>query len=341
MPQHDQLGDDKARGMASRFVKAGSLFLPERGPLPIDRPFVPSQVAATPHELAELVRDGYLRRVVRGVYVAAQVRDTLGLRARALSLVVPAGAVVTDRTAAWLRGVDVLLPGEHLAVPPVRVFHTRKGGRLRRPEVSSGQRMMPDSDVEVIDGVLVTTALRTACDLGMQRSADRAFGSLEAMVRSGVDPDAVNEATLRFRGYRWVRQFRQLAPLVDPRPDSISESVTRLRWIRMCEPPPEPQRPVTGPHGQLWFLDMGVDELYFAVEYDGEEFHGPDAAEHDEVRRDWIEKNTPWMVRVVRQENIYGPKQDFDRLLPRWIAEARRTLPDRMNRGRWYAEVGD
>lgn len=327
--------------LSSRFLRYGDPLLSPRGQLPVDRPFTAAHVPASPRELGELVRHGYLRRVVRGVYVAAQAPDTLGMRARALSLVVPPGAVVTDRTSAWLRGVDCLLPGEDRAVPPVRVFHRKRGSRLRRPEVSSGQRMMPDSDIELIDGVLVTTALRTACDLGMHRNADRAFGSLEAMVRAGVDADEVNAATVRFRGYRWVRQFREFASLVDPRPDSIAESITRLRWIRTTLPFPEPQRPVTGPHGEPWALDMGVDALYFAVEYDGEEFHDDARKEHDEKRRTWIQKNTPWMVRVVTKENVFGQAQDFDLLLPGWIREARRTLAERLVRGRWYAEIGD
>jgi hypothetical protein len=326
----------------SRFVKHGDVFLPERGVLPIDRPFTSGQVPASAKELAELTRAGYLRRIVRGVYVAAQVRDTLGVRARALRLVVPPAAVVTDRTAAWLRGIDVLMPGEHVSVPPVRVFHRSRGGRLRRAEVSSGQRMMPDTDVEVVDGVRVTTPLRTACDLGMHRNQDRAFGSLEAMVRAGVDKDGILAEIPRFRGYRWVRQFRDLAPFLDPRPHSIAESITRLRWIRTATPWPEPQRPVRGPHGAEWSLDMGVEALYFAVEYDGKEFHeGDEAIEHDRARRAWISENTPWLVRVVPQENIFGKAQDFDLLLPRWIAEARRTLPNRLTRGRWYDEVGD
>lgn len=326
----------------SRFVKAGELYLPERGLLPVDRPFTRGQVPASSNELSALVREGYLRRVVRGVYVATQVRDTLGLRARALSLVVPPAAVVTDRTSAWLRGIDVLLPNEHVAVPTVRVFHRQRGGRLRRAEVSSGQRTMPDSDVELIDGVLVTTPLRTACDLGMQRNQDRAFGSLEAMVRAGVARDDVLDAVPRFRGYRWVRHLRAFAPLMDARSQSIPESVTRLRWMQAAHPWPEPQRPVTGPHGEPWSLDMGIEGLYFAVEYDGEEFHdGEDAVEHDRERRTWIAENTPWMVRVVRKDNIFGPRQDFDVLLRGWIVEARRTLPERLARGRWYDEIGD
>lgn len=327
--------------MYSRFVEPDNPLLPDRGLLPTDRPFTACQVPADPKTLAALTNEGLLRRVVRGVYVATQVPDTLRMRARALSLVVPPGAVVTDRTAAWLYGVDVLLPGDHRTVPPVRVFHRARGGRLRRPEVSSGQRMMPDNDVELVDGVLVTTPLRTACDLGMNRNRDRAFGSMEAMVHAGVDKDAVLAEVPRFAGYRWVRNFRGLAPLLDRRAESITESITRLRWYDTTTPHPVPQRPVVGNLGQTWWLDMGVDELFFAVEYDGEQFHGESDEEHDQFRRSWIQENTPWMVRVVRRENIFGPAQDFHALLREWMCEARRTLPDRMARGRWYDEVGD
>jgi hypothetical protein len=328
--------------MQSRFLTPGSTQLVVDGRLPLDRPFRAAQVDATPQELAELVRRGYLRRVVRGVYVASAVRDTLSLRARALSLVVPTGAVVTDRTAAWLHGVDVLLPGEHQTVPAVHIFHRVEGNRLRRPEVSSGQRMMPDSDVLEIDGVVVTTPVRTACDLGRDRNRDRAFAGLEAMVRAGVDKEEVLAAVPRFTGYRWVRRLRAFAPLVDQRPDSIAESITRLRWLDTCPPYPEPQRPVLGPSGEPWRLDLGVDALWFAVEYDGAEFHDHEAAQaHDTSRRAWIEKNTPWMIRVVTKENIFGPAQDFHILLPRWIAEARRTLGERLGRPRWYDVIGD
>jgi len=338
-------GDQRAQmtlsPMTSRFLRPGDPLLPEGGIVPVDRPFTAAQVPATPLELSLLARDGYLRRVLRGVYVAGQLPDTLGMRARALSLVVPPGAVVTDRTAAWLRGVDVLLPGEHETVPPVRVFHRARGGRLRRPQVSSGQRMMPDSDIELVDGVRVTTPLRTACDLGMNRNRDRAFGSLEAMIRAGVGKDEVLAEIPRFRGYRWVRQFRDLAPLTDPRSDSIAESITRLRWYDTSSPYPDLQRPVFGPNGQTWWLDLGVDALWFAVEYDGEEFHGDDAAAHDSFRREWIERNTPWMVRVVRRGNVFGPHQDIDLLLRRWLVEARATLAQRIARDRWYDAVGD
>jgi hypothetical protein len=327
--------------MIDRYVTPDGAHLRPDGALPSDRPFTTREVGVPPAHLGELVAQGFLRRVLRGVYVSSQLDDTLALRARALSLIVSPSAVVADRTAAWLHGVDVLLPGEQLEVPPICVRHRSQGGRVRRPEVDAGQRILADSDVMRIDGVLVTTPLRTACDLAMQRNRDRAFSSLEAMLHAGVARSDVEAQLPRFKGRRHVRAFRDFLPWAESRADSIPESVTKLRWYDTTPPYPQQQRPVIGPRGQEWSLDLGVDDLFFAVEYDGEEFHGPDDEESDAERRQWIERNTPWTIKVVRKANIFGAKQDFDLRLHDWLAEARRTLPSRLRTGRWYTAIGD
>jgi hypothetical protein len=203
--------------------------------------------------------------------------------------------------------------------------------------------MMPDSDVMMIGDLAVTTPLRTAIDLGRQRRPARAFAEAEAMVRAGVGVEEILNELPRFAGHRWIRQFRALAPLLDPRPDSIPESVMRFHWLGTSLPHPEPQRPVIGPAGQTWWLDLGVDKLWLAAEFDGEEFHSsPEDREHDAWRRGWITDNTPWMIKVVQKENLFGRDPDFERLLPGWVREARATLGERLRRGgRWYDDVGD
>jgi hypothetical protein len=330
--------------MIDRYVTPDGSHLRNNGPLPLDRPFTTREAGVPPPHLGQLVAHGFVRRVLRGVYVSSHLPDTLALRARALSLIISPSAVVTDRTAAWLHGVDVLLPGEQLEVPPICVHHRSQGGRVRRPEVAAGQRTLADSDVMRIDGVLVTTPLRTACDLAMQRNRDRAFGSLEAMLHAGVAKSDVEGQLVRFKGRRHVRSFRAFLPWAESRADSIPESITKLRWYDTTPPYPQQQRPVIGPRGQEWSLDLGVDDLFFAVEYDGEEFHGPEDEESDAERRQWIERNTPWTIKVVTKANIFGTQQDFDLRLPEWIAEARRTLASRLRRSgwdRWYDAVGD
>lgn len=321
-------------GMSLRFLDMRQPLLDGRFPLPLDAPFTTRQATACgiqTHELTRLVREGLLRRMLPGVYVAAQVPESLPLRAAALRLVVPPGAVVTDRTAGWLHGAErILAPGDHLVVPPLSVFHRTRGCRLRNGLTASGQRMLPDTDVMMVDGVLVTEPLRTACDLGRLLKRDQAFAALTMMLRLGLfSQDELVEAAQGFKRYRWVRQLRELAPMVDRRCESPGEAVLHLRW-RDCEdlPIPEPQRPVRAPagvYGGYYFVDLGVDELRFGAEYDGEQFHGDDRADHDDDRRSWITGEMGWTLRVVRKHNL-RKGGDVTRLLRAGVAEARAAL---------------
>jgi hypothetical protein len=321
--------------MAMPFLDPGLSLLDHRFPLPLDEPFTlgMARAAGIHHsELGQLTRRGLVRRLVAGVYVAAQAADTLDLRVAALRLVVPSGAVVTDRTAGWLHGAEmVLAPGDHLVVPRVSVFHRGKGCRLRSELVASGQRMMPEDDVMRVGGILVTTPLRTACDLGRLLRREPALAALDAMLRLELfTKDDLLVASSGFRGYRWVRQLRALAPLADARAESPPESILRLRWLDCSGlPRPEPQRPVRAPvsvPGGLYFVDLGVDDLKFAVEFDGEQFHGQAHQEHDDTRREWITEHEKWILRVVRKDNLYGPNRDVERIIRDGVAEARATI---------------
>lgn len=320
------------------FLTPGITLLDHKFPLAIDEPFTRSMAGRCgilSHELARLVRLGLVRRLVAGVYVAAQVPDSLDLRVAALRLVVPPGAVVTDRTAGWLHGATMILaPGDHLVVPKVSIFHRSRGCRLRAELVQSGQRMMPQEHVIEVGGILVTTPLRTACDLGRLLRREQALAALDSMLRLGAfDKDELLEASSGFRGYRWVRQLRALAPLSDARAESPEESILRLRWFDCTNlPRPEPQRPVAAPPWATedsYRVDLGVDELKFGVEFDGEEFHGPEQRDQDDTRRSWITDHEKWVLRVVRKENVHGSRQDLEQILRAGIAEARATIGER------------
>lgn len=267
--------------------------------------------------------------MIKGVYVAATVPDSLRLRCDALRLVVPPGAVVTDRTAGWLHGADMILaPNAHLEVPPVSVFHRSTGCRLRNGISASGQRTMPDGDVEVIYGLRVTTRLRTAHDLGRLLPRDQAFAAIDAMVRlGGFRQEDLISTVARYRGFRGVRQLRALAPLADARAESPGESVLRLRWLDCVDlPRPEPQVRVLGPDGTTLRVDLGVPSLRFGAEYDGEEFHRDDQALHDTARREWLDRAAGWELVVVRREQVFGRGQCTDVLLRDGLRKALRRL---------------
>lgn len=304
-------------------------------PLPLDRPFTTAQAGEagiSKKMLARLHREGLLRRLLRGVYVAGQAPDDLLLRARALALVVPEDAVVVDWTATWLH-TGMLPYGRHVEVPPVSLFRLPGQGRLRNGLCVSGERALIPEDLTVMDGLLVTTELRTAWDLGRFSPRDDAIGGLDRLLRTGAfTREDLLSGVERFARQRGVVQLRDLAPRADPRAESGPESVVRLRWTDLRSlPRPTPQVPVEHTPGGTWWLDLGVPELRFAVEYDGEEHHSSESdVTHDVERRNWLRKHRRWIIEPVRRHNVFGPTRDIERILIRGVAEARRTSGARL-----------
>lgn len=297
-------------------------------PLPIERPFTLRQaddVGVPAHQVRALVARGYLRRVLRGVYVASQVPDGRHLRGHALALVVPHTGVVTDWCACWLwTGIEA--PGDHLGVPPLTVFHRHRHTRLQNSLTRGGARTFRPSDLTDVHGFNVTTPLRTAWDLGRLQHRDRAFGGMDALMRyGGFDLAELVDGVARFKGERGVVQLRALAPLVDGRAESPGESVLRLRWLDMPSlPRPTPQVSVTVDGIEVYRLDLAVPELMYGCEYDGEAFHTDRV--RDEARRADLRGRFGWRVDGVRKDNVFGPRRDVEEVLQRGIDEARRAI---------------
>ncbi len=305
-------------------------------PLPLDRPFTTKQAAeagVNAHALRRLVEAGYLRRMLRSVYVASQLPDTLGLRTAALALVVPADAVVTDWTACWL-WTGLLPPGQHLTVPPVYMFRPAGRGRLRNALCTSGERSFISGDVVRLGELWVTCPMRTAYDLGRFEHRDAAIGGMDGLARvAGFDLEVFVGGVERFARQRGVVQLRYLAPIVDPRSESPGESTLRLRWYDLSSlPQPTPQVSIVDAAGrEIARVDLGVEDLRFGMEYDGEEFHS--SAEdrvHDADRRDMLRRDYGWLIKAVRKENVYGRTRDVEGILHQGILEARRTLAERI-----------
>lgn len=283
-----------------------------------DTPFTLSMArdfGVSEHAVRVWVAHGLLAHPIRNVFHRSELIDTLDLRVACLRLVVPADAVVTDRTAGWLHGAPrILAPNDHLIVPPVSVF-CPPGRRLRNGLALSGERTLADTDIVIIHGLRVTTPLRTACDLGRLLHRDQAIAALDSLLRlDNFTREQLLDQLSRFRRYRGVLQLRELAPLADPRAQSPPESIVRLRWIDLCYPTPTPQLEEPGPHGS-YFIDVGNRQHRVGAEYLGEEFHDEETAEYDEERIEWLRGPRRWSMIEVRRENLFGPRANFDLLL--------------------------
>lgn len=306
----------------------GQAYLDNSFPLPIDRPFTTAQAkvaGVSRSALTRLCAEGLLRRPLQSVYLAAQNGDSITLRARSLALVVPPDCVICDRHAGWLHGAKmVLAPNEHLDLRPISVFRPSGRGRLRNGLTTSGERNLRVDDLVELNGILVTSPIRTAWDLGRSRYREVAMSGMDEMLGLRVfDREQFLAGVERFRGMRWVRNLRALAPLTDGRSESPGESVLRLRWLDCGLPPVVPQVEIWRDGILIARMDLACEELRFAVEYDGAEWHlSPDQQAHDRVRREAVEREG-WLVKAFTAANVFGRGRDIEELLYAAAREAR------------------
>ena len=291
-------------GMARPYTERQLRLVLER--LPEHRAFSYAEaieLGANDRLLNRLCECGWLERRLQGVYRRPGSPDTIATRLECLALVVPKDCVVTDLTAAWIWcGDRALPPNGHLAVPLLSVF-APPGRRLRNGLVDSGERGLLEADVVEVGGVLVTTPLRTACDLGRLLHVDSAFAAMDCLA-SLLEFSVVQlvDELRRFKGYRGIIQARQWAPFVDPRSDSWLESVGRLRWLGAGLPRPLCQVPVPAPDGRRFSIDFGLPDELFGCEVFGEEFHGEDHEPHDQARLSWLREEQEWTITVARNQ---------------------------------------
>lgn len=314
------------------WLSANTPLLTPDCPLPLDQPFTLDDAIAlgvSRARLRRLLQCCLVRRVVQGVYAAAQAPDDLAFRATALALILPADAVATDRTAAWLHGVN-LLPRSSATLGPAVQFFRPPGLRARRSGVASGERALLSRDVVELGLVRATSPTRTALDLARLVWRFDALAALDQFVRIGVSPSELIAELDRFRGYRGVLQARALVPLADPRAESVAESALRLHWIEAGLPRPELQVWVHDEAGAaIYRLDLALPEARFAAEYDGVEFHSTaEARERDLRRRTWLDGTAGWVIEVFANDDVYRPHSDPAPRLRAGLQRARARLGD-------------
>ena len=266
--------------------------------------------------------DGTLRRVLHNVYDLADAPDTVERRAAALSLVTTPFGVFCDRTAAWLHGVDALEFRELEILPELDCIVLRGRRRIERRECHGGERDLAPRDICLVNGLRVTTPLRTALDLGCLLPRAAALAVLDAFMRIHNLTRAMYLRELpRYRGRRGVVQLRNLIPLATPLAESAGESRSRLAVIDAGIPAPRPQHWVYE-HGVAVFrLDLAWPKSRVAVEYDGEEWHDRTDAQRTatRLRRKWL-RDHGWTVVVVTKESFTAVALD------QWLGEVREAL---------------
>lgn len=274
--------------------------------------------------LTAMVLDRSVSRVLHGVYRHRDLPDDQETRLSAAKLVVRPFVVICDRTAGWLYDVDTFRYSELEILPPIETCVPPGRSRVRHFSCTGSERDLAPYDVQELAGLLVTTPLRTALDLGCLLGRRRALSALDAFLRQGdFDRDTLRAELPRFVGRRGVVQLRELIDLADSRSESSGESWTRLAIIDVGLPTPEPQWWVTWQGRNLFRLDLPYPKHRVCVEFDGVEFHdSTEARAYDERRRTWL-RDHGWIIIVVRKEDFTAAA------ILRWTGELRDALISR------------
>lgn len=282
------------------------------------------------HAFYRRARAGDFRQVLVGVWVDADCQVTLEVRAAALARLVGPEHVVVDRSAAWLHGIDAFTYADGVGVPKLETC-TRPGRtRKRRAQIDGGVRDLAPDDIAVVDGVAVTTPLRTAADLGARLRRREAYAVLNDFARlHGVTKAELRDIVRRFGRRRGVVQLRSLIDLVEPRVESARESWVLLALIDAGIPTPQPQWWVDVDGVPTYRLDFAWPQRRVCVEYDGIQAHdSPEQRRADEERRAWLRAHG-WTIIVVR-------RGDFDAAnVERWLSELRAALRPTYDNRRW------
>jgi uncharacterized protein DUF559 len=168
------------------------------------------------------------------------------------------------------------------------------------------EQLLSVDETTRVAGFPVTTAARTAYDLGRYLPRGQAVERLDALMRatpfSTRDVLALAE---RYQAARGVRRLRSVLHLIDGGASAPKETWLRLLLIDAGFPKPLTQIPVVGGYRTLAVLDMGWREFGVAVEYDGDQ-HRTDRRQY--VKDHWRLRKLAelgWIViRVIAEDKV-------------------------------------
>ena len=190
-------------------------------------------VGVTPRQL----QGARCRRLFQDVYVGAHVPITPELLAAAVSLVLPAGAVVGGTMAALLHGADVRRRGDI----GVGVIVSREA-HIRRRGIRVKAALLEPGDIVVIGGIPVTSAVRTAFDLARTPNLIESVVGVDAMLnRGGCTLDELVAYVASHRGWRGVRWADAALFHAEPKAESPMETRQRMQLVLAGLPRPTAQ----------------------------------------------------------------------------------------------------
>lgn len=227
-------------------------------------------------EIARLARAGQLQRLRRGAYLDGPLPDGAAARHRLLVLATLAGvrrtAVVSHQSAAVLQG----LPLWDVALDRVHVTRRPPACTDRSGVLLVHVARLRDDEITDVDGVPVTTPLRTALDLARSMPFEAAVVMLDAALHQRILlPQRLRERLLDIAGTPGSRSAARAVDFADGRSESVGESRSRVVLHRLGVAPSALQFPVMGADGTfLARTDFVWEEQRVIGEFDGRVKYG-------------------------------------------------------------------
>jgi hypothetical protein len=244
-------------------------------------PFIGSEAIAsgrlTPYQLRSR-----FTAIHRDVYLSPDTVITAVTRAKAAWLWSRRNGVIAGQSAAAVHGAkwvrtdrpaEIIYDNRH----PPKTIHTWADS-------------LEDDEVEILHGMRVTTAARTALDLACRYPVDEAVAAIDAHARATrLKLAEVELLADRAAGRRGIKNARTALSLVDAGAESPQETRVRLLLIRAGFPRPQTQIPVFNEYGVLVaVLDLGWEDVKVAADYEGDHHRSrtrfnKDIRRHEEV----------------------------------------------------------
>lgn len=243
------------------------------------------------------LRQRSYRRLVQGVYADPSLAYHHQLRCRGVALLLPPRTAIGGLSAAAWHGAPIAAPNDPVTVlrPQDVLWKGPRGVRVHRSELGA-------HDVDVLDDVPVTNAVRTAWDVAALEPLGTAVAALDAMVRAGsVDLPALTARAADGSGRWGVRRVRRALPFVDARAESPPESRVRVALV-VAGLAPVPQYEVRHDGVFLGQVDLAWPEAKVALEYEGAYHFDGSQIVRDDARYARLTAAGWWVIRVSAQD---------------------------------------
>lgn len=283
---------------------------------------------------AGLSRDAVRRRVTSGTWqrlhgrVLADAGYELDPRQRAAAAVAAIGedAVAVGRLAARWWGLPLIDDPQHADAQLEDVSCERRVAR--RGNLVPHRWKLRTDDVVDVDGVRLTTPLRTLADLSVLVRLDALLCACDAMVAARhVSSADIAAAAIARRGRPGAPALAWCAAWVDGRAQSPLETLTRIVLWSPELPAFEPQLLVRDDDGRvLAALDHGLAAVRLGIESDGAGPHSlPDARFTDRHRESMLAEHR-YVLQRVTWPDVRGRRADVRRRAAAGVASQARRL---------------